>query len=68
MTRKEKAKELMRLLGCGPHLSLSIFGLAGERPLTKAQEAEINQKIHLWIDTRVEPLVRDLIKEVPWWL
>lgn len=64
MTRKEKAKELMRLLDSGPYMSLSIFGLAGERPLTKDQEAEINQKIHSWIDSWVEPLVRDLIKEI----
>lgn len=62
-TRLQKAKELNRLLKQGPHLSLSVFGVAGERALTKEQEAAIHDRIISWISTWVEPICADLIKE-----
>ena len=62
-TRKAKTTELKRLLAEGPHLCLSTFGVAGKPALTVEQETEVSRKIKNWLDTWVEPLCADLIKE-----
>lgn len=57
-TRKEKTRELWRLLTDGPVLS----GL--NTPTATPESIDCAQQVHRWMDAWVKPLVADLVPEL----